>query len=172
MRVTVRAILNSDPTLFFIDNLDLYQARARTNFIDGLTGELGGSAEDITAECKELITELEKQRLAMRERGNEQKQYTMSEAEKRGALAALKSPTLLRDITEDFESLGMVGEEKAKLLCYLGAVSRLLPHPLGVLIVSRSGAGKTMLQDAVCSFVPEESLVKYTRLTGQALFYK
>jgi DNA primase len=41
-----------------------------------------------------------------------------------------------------------------------------------VLIVARSGAGKSALQDALCAFVPPEEAVRVTRLTGQALFYK
>ena len=52
----------------------------------------------------------------------------------------------------DFEIL-MIGEEKAKLLCTLGVVSRLLERPLGVLIVSRSGAGKTTLIGILCGLV-------------------
>ena len=38
--------------------------------------------------------------------------------------------------------------------------------------MARSGAGKSALQDALCAFVPPEELVRVTRLTGQALFYK
>jgi hypothetical protein len=55
---------------------------------------------------------------------------------------------------------------------YLAAVSRKLDDPLAVLVQSRSAAGKSTLQDAVLKFVPKEDYEKYTRLTGQALFYK
>jgi hypothetical protein len=41
-----------------------------------------------------------------------------------------------------------------------------------VLIQSRSAAGKSTLQDAVLSLVPDEDYIKYTRVTDQALFYK
>jgi len=174
LRVTIKAVLASDPASFYIDNLDLYHARARGAFIEGLTGQLGGNADGITREVNQMIAILERERLRMREQGpgGEKKTPEMTDSDKQEALAALRSPTLLTDIVEDFTALGMIGEEKGKLLCYLGTVSRLLPYPLGILIVSRSGAGKTALQDAACSLVPEESLVKYTRLTGQALFYK
>src|SRR6266498_1161229 len=64
------------------------------------------------------------------------------------------------------------GERTTVLVAYLAALSRKLPEPLGVLIVARSGAGKSALQDAVCGLVPPEDLVRVTRLTGQALFYK
>jgi energy-coupling factor transporter ATP-binding protein EcfA2 len=58
------------------------------------------------------------------------------------------------------------------LTAYLGSISRKLSEPLALLIVARSGAGKSALQDALCAFVPPEELVRVTRLTGQALFYK
>jgi len=173
MRVTIRATLSGDPSTFYIDNLDLYYARARGNFIDGLINQLGCNKDAATIEVNQLLGTLESERVRLREaQSTQQKAYAMSDSEKQQALAALKSPTLIQDIIADFEALGMVGEEKGKLLCYLAAVSRLLPQPLGVLIVSRSGAGKTTLQDAAGDFVPAELLVKYTRLTGQALFYK
>jgi hypothetical protein len=54
---------------------------------------------------------------------------------------------------------------------YLAAVSRLLDKPLAVLIQSSSAAGKTALMDAILSFLPDEAKVKYSALTGQALFY-
>ena len=55
---------------------------------------------------------------------------------------------------------------------YLSATSRNLGEPLSVLVQSRSAAGKSTLQDAVLSLIPSEDYIKYTRLTGQALFYK
>jgi DNA primase len=68
--------------------------------------------------------------------------------------------------------VGYTGEEMNKLLCYIAAVSRKMADPLSVMIQSRSAAGKSCLQDAVLSLIPEEDFIKYTRLTDQALFYK
>jgi hypothetical protein len=94
------------------------------------------------------------------------------EREREEALLVLRTPNLLDEVLADFERVGFVGEENALLACYLATISRFLEEPLGIFIVSRSGAGKSSLQDAVCDFVPEEFLAKYTRITGQALFYK
>jgi DNA primase len=55
---------------------------------------------------------------------------------------------------------------------YLAATSRKLAEPLSVLIQSRSAAGKSTLQDAIVSLIPDEEYIKYTRVTDQALFYK
>jgi hypothetical protein len=96
----------------------------------------------------------------------------MSKAEEKDALAFLKDRKLMARILRDFETCGYTGEEANKLMGYLAAVSRKLPDPLSVLIQSRSAAGKSSLQDALLQFVPREDYEKYTRLTGQALFYK
>src|SRR5207249_4806622 len=96
----------------------------------------------------------------------------MPDREREEALMMLRSPDLLDRILADFERMGLVGEKTALTVGYLVTISRLLDEPLGLLVVSRSGAGKSNLQDALCEFVPEESLVQYTRVTGQALFYK
>ena len=64
-----------------------------------------------------------------------------------------------------------MGEETNKLVGYLAAVSRKLPEPLAIIIQSASAAGKTSLMDAVLAFVPTEERVKYSAMTGQALFY-
>jgi DNA primase catalytic core len=172
LRVTVKASTPQNPARFHIDSLDLYVAKARSAFVDGLCNEVGGKADEVHQEMKAMIPLLEEARLMMKETPSEKTAPEMTEAAKAAALAALKDPALIKNLLKGFEDLGMIGEEKAKLIGYLGTVSRLLDLPLGMLVVSRSGAGKTALQDAICSLVPEESLIKYTRLTGQALFYK
>lgn len=172
LRVTVKASSPQNPARFHIDSLDLYVAKARAAFADGLYSELGGKAEEVHQELKTLIPLLEEARLSMKDTPAEKAVPVMTEEQKADALSALKDPALVKNLLKGFEDLGMIGEEKAKLIGYLGTVSRLLDLPLGMLVVSRSGAGKTALQDAICSLVPEESLIKYTRLTGQALFYK
>jgi post-segregation antitoxin (ccd killing protein) len=87
------------------------------------------------------------------------------------ALGFLRAPNLLQRILTDFEACGLVGETTNKLVAYLAVVSRKLNAPLAVLVQSSSAAGKSSLMDAVIAFVPEEERVRYSALTGQALFY-
>jgi hypothetical protein len=95
----------------------------------------------------------------------------MTEAERNEALALLRDPKLLDRILADFDACGVVGEDTNKLVGYLAALSRKFDKPLGVIIQSTSAAGKTTLMEAVLSFIPEEERVKYSAMTGQALFY-
>ena len=63
----------------------------------------------------------------------------------------------------------MVGEQSNCLIGYLAAVSRKLDRPLAVIVQSTSAAGKSALQEAVLSMVPEEERVSFTAMTGQSL---
>jgi len=160
--------------LFHLDTLDLYQSRARTNFAQTAAKACRTSESIINADLLSLIENLEAERLQMRKSSNAETDTSvaMSETEKQTALAFLKDKKLCERIVEDFRRCGLVGERSTVLTAYLGSISRKLAEPLALLIVARSGAGKSALQDALCAFVPPEELVRVTRLTGQALFYK
>lgn len=95
----------------------------------------------------------------------------LTDAEREAALAFLQSPDLLSRITLDLARCGLVGEPVNGLVGYLACLSRKLPAPLAVLVQSASAAGKSALQEACLSFVPEHERVKYSAVTGQSLFY-
>ncbi len=96
----------------------------------------------------------------------------MSAKDRADALSYLKSPKLMDTIISDMSSLGYVGEDINKLAGYLAAISRKLDDPLSILIISRSAAGKSSLQDTILSLVPPEDFYKYTAMTAKSLFYK
>lgn len=155
---------------FHLDTLDLYQARARTAFAQTAAKLCRVDEAQIAADLLQLIEPLEQARLQLKQTPDAQ--APMTAAERDAALAWLRSPNVCERIVADFKRCGLEGERTTVLTAYLAAVSRKLPEPLGVLIVARSGAGKSALQDALCGLVPPEDLVRVTRLTGQALFYK
>jgi hypothetical protein len=172
LRITLKANPADQPTTFHIDTLDLYFSRAREGFAESCAKYLKAQQSIVMAELSLLIAALEAERVAMREKGNTAAVAPMSDEEKKEALDTLKSKDLLKKIAGDFDGIGYIGEKVNKLIAYIAAVSRLIADPLAVLVLSRSGAGKTSLQDAVCKFVPPESVIQYTRLTGQSLFYR
>ena len=171
LRVNVRLTIDGN---FHLDTIDLYQARARALFAQSAAKLCGVSQQQVSADLLGMIEKLEAARLEMRRNGNDEGKTDapMTPAERDVALQYLKNPRLTERIVEDFRKCGLVGERATVLTAYLAAVSRKLSEPLAVLIVARSGAGKSALQDALCAFVPPEEAVRVTRLTGQALFYK
>jgi DNA primase len=158
---------------FHVDTLDLYQAKARTAFIRQASIELGASEEKLKRDLGKVLCKLEaiQADLLARTLTVEDQRPKLTEAEQAEALGLLKSPDLMTRILQDFESLGVVGEESNKLTGYLAAVSRLLDRPLALLIQSASAAGKSSLMDAVLDLVPEEELVRYSAMSGQSVFY-
>ena len=172
LRVTLKAAAVDAPATFHIDTVDLYNNRSRESFAESCTKYLKTKQSAVMAELSQLIAALEEERISMRERGNNPAVPQLSEEERKEALSALKHKNLLKRIVEDFAAVGFIGEKQNKLLGYIAAVSRLQPDPLALLVLSRSGAGKTSLQEAVCRFVPPEAAIQYTRLTGQSLFYR
>ncbi len=170
LKVTVRLDVGD---LFNLDTLDFYSQRAREHFSQAAEKLLKADPAKVNRDLLKLAEKLETHRARLKEdksQGKEAAEMTATEREE--ALQLLKDPNLLDRILDDMEKLGCVGEREALALGVLGTISRLLDKPLGLLLLARSGAGKTTVQDAVCDFVPEENLAKYTRITGQALFYK
>jgi DNA primase catalytic core len=172
LRVTVRV---EHAGRFHLDTFDLYSARSRRSFIESAAEvfELKSDAHAaIASELASLIDALEHERLALRARGTSTEVQPMQASDREDALSMLRDPNLLARLRDDFAAIGCVGEEASMLVGYLAILSRKLPEPMSVLFCARSGAGKSTMQDRLCELVPPEDLIKYTRITGQALFYK
>ena len=167
LKATVKGI---ESKRFHVDTVDFYSARSRSYLVRSMA-ELFGVEEKTISRDMEKLTLLAEEYTAKATAAT----ATPTEipaGEKEEALRFLQSPDLLDEIIVDIETIGYTGEELNKLLCYIAAVSRKTDEPLSVMIQSRSAAGKSCLQDAILSLIPEEDFIKYTRLTDQALFYK
>jgi DNA primase len=158
---------------YYMDTLDLCQARQRGYFIKQAAAELAENEEIIKIELGKMLLKLEEFQDEQIKQALEpkKKEVVMSEKERKEAMELLKTPDLLERILRDFEKCGVVGEQTNKLVSYLAAVSRKLDNPLAILIQSSSAAGKTWLMESVLAFVPEEERIKYSAMTGQSLFY-
>ena len=166
LKATIKAV---NGKRFHLDTVDLYSNRSRLYFAKASAGLYSEKEELITEDITKLIDLCETWKPEDKDNTPANK---MTKSEEDEALEFLKDSSLFNHILEDFETIGLTGEEANKLMGYIAATSRKLDEPLSILIQSRSSAGKSTLQDAIVSLVPTEEYVKYTRLTGQALFYK
>ncbi len=169
LRVTLKAQEPGEKR-FMLDVFDLYSERGRQLLSKASQGHFKEKAGVIGEDVEKLLELAEGYEPTSVETRN--KAPEMGKEEREEALALLHDPALMDRILSDFEACGLAGEEGNKLTGYLCAVSRKLEEPLAVLIQSRSAAGKSTLQEAILRFIPPEDVEKYTRLTGQALFYK
>ena len=155
-----------------VDTLDFYSARWRRQLAQDLTRIFDDAAAVIEADIAKLMSLCEQAEPAPNTASPESQVAAMPPEQRAEAEALGKSPDLIQMILDDYDRCGLVGERANKLLCYLAMTSRKMEKPLAVLILSSSGAGKTMLQDTAMQFCPPEDLVKLTSLSGKALFYK
>ncbi len=168
LRVTVKV---SRGDFFHVDSIDLYASRARSEFAKKVEKVLSAEAAQVEAALLSLIIECE--RVGEADAGDvvSPQPEPMTESERREALAFLKRPDLLDEISRDIDALGYVGEDTNKRLVYLVAVSRKLDDPLSAIVMSQSGAGKSGLTEVIEKLTPAEDMVLLTRLTPQSLYY-
>jgi DNA primase len=168
LRASVKAVHEGR---FHIDMVDFYLSRSRRVFIGEAARLFRETAEVIEADVNRLITQLET--YAQKQLAETGSQVVLvNDAEKAEALKLGRNPDLVAEILRDLEKLGLVGELTNKLMGYLVMTSRKMDDPLALLILSGSGAGKSLLQDALLRLCPDEDLVKLTSLSDRALFYK
>jgi DNA primase len=160
-------------SLFYVDTLDLYSAKARAVYVKQAALELGLAETLLKSDLGSVLLQLEEiqDQLIRGTLSKAEKRPVMSESELNAAMSFLTSPRLMQQILSDFACCGIVGEEANKQVAYLAAVSRKLERPLAVMVQSSSAAGKSSLMDAVLKFVPEEERIQYSAMTGQSLFY-
>lgn len=156
-----------------LDQVDLCVARQRDQFTAAAAAETLLKPELVKRDLGHVLQTLEARQEARLKAQVEPKPEgpPLSAQEREAALGLLRDPKLLERILEGFAACGVVGEETNKLVGYLAAVSRKLADPLAVIVQSTSAAGKSALMEAVLAFVPPEERVKYSALTGQALYY-
>jgi hypothetical protein len=169
LKATIKA--SADPARGFeLHTLDLYSARSRDTYAQSCAKLFDEDTSKIKADLDRVVEQVEAWTPPQTDTGPVR--AALTERERDSGLALLRDPQLLDRIERDLTTLGIAGEGLNKRLCYLAAVSRKLDDPLSLLIQSRSAAGKSTLQNAVLSLVPDEDKVVYTRLTDQALFYQ
>ncbi len=169
LKVTIKAgsdVESNKP--FELTTIDLYSSRSRIWFAKLCSVLFNASEELIKEDIGKVLILVED----FRPKESIPDKTEPTKAEKDAAMKFLKNPDIFNEILIDLDIIGVIGESTNKLIGYLAAISRKLDEPLSILIQSRSAAGKSTLQDAILSLVPDEDFVKYTRITDQALFYK
>ena len=102
----------------------------------------------------------------------EKKPKVLTEQEKSEALAYLKNPDLIANISRDLTFAGeIIGEETNKMMLYFSAISRKFEKPISLVIFGKSSSGKSFLANAIEKFVPEEDSLTISSSTARAFDY-
>lgn len=169
LKATIRAV--GDQGRFVIDTVDFYLSRSRRSFMSEAARLFRDTVDTIETDTNRLIEQLE---AYMQKRQTESAStFTLvTDTDKAEGIKLGRQPDLAGELLRDMDRLGLVGEAVNKLAGYLVMTSRKLADPLALLILSGSGAGKSLVQDTLLKLCPDEDLVKLTSLSDRALFYK
>ncbi|HEC61182.1 MAG TPA: hypothetical protein ENI27_02885, partial [bacterium] len=155
----------------FVDSIDLYKNRDRQNFIYNIMDKFNIKDQlQLENDLNQIIEVIEKQK-EKKEKEKKRVKPELTEYQKDIGLRFLKNPNLVDEIEEDYTKLGYVREKKNKILLYLIMTSRLMDNPLHSILISRSGAGKSLLAEVTEELCPSEDLVSISDLSAQALYY-
>jgi len=168
LRATVKAERDGH---FHVDTLDLYSSRSRTEFARRAGKALGAETDVVESHLLVLLVEAEKAAEDDNADGETPSPPPMSETERGEAMTFLLRQDLLDQVAKDIDVLGYVGEETLKRLLYLIAISRKLESPSSAIVLSQSGAGKSVATEVIERLTAPEDVVLFTRLTPQSLYY-
>ncbi len=160
----------------FPDKVDLSRSQGRGRFANIAAAEFEMSPETVRNDLTYIYKTLDKmQDQRFREKSGEINRdvHVITSDDEKKAIDRLTKRDLLDEmLMKDTERLGYVEEEVNKKLFYLSASSRLTGKPLSVLDISPPGTGKSFGLSSVMDLVPSDELLKYSRLSPNALYYK
>lgn len=174
LKVTLKLTLTGRPDgVAFRHHLDLYNSMQTEQLTEKSAEALELLPSEVSAVIGELTTALENYRAGRLEEMKPKKveQRTLSDAERKSAIAFLKAPNLLERTRQAIADSGLIGEEDNSLIAYLTYSSRKRHTPLHLMCLGASGTGKTWLQEKVSELMPEEDKLEITTLSSNAFYY-
>ena len=82
----------------------------------------------------------------------------------------LKRKHLLKNLNQLIGKAGIVGEEQSRMLLFLIIVSYVNKSPLHALVQGSSGSGKTHIISRIADMMPQEDVLRFTRITESSLY--
>ncbi len=157
------------------DSLPLWSSRRRKEFAatfsDGLSERIGRDLLAIELALREEAQE--RRRKAAEEQAKAEAGAQMPEQEREEALELLCDPRLLLRVEQDLGSMGIVGEDRVKVIAYLIATGRKQPVGQGLAASFKAGSstGKSHIVRTAADLMPPEDVKEFTHLSPKALYY-
>jgi DNA primase len=82
----------------------------------------------------------------------------------------LKQKNLLKELNILIEKSGIIGEENSRLLLFIISSSYKTKQPLHAIVQGSSGSGKTHLISKIADLMPNEDVLRFTRITESSLY--
>lgn len=123
----------------------------------------------------DLLDEQREKQYQEKEQTQTPKYHIIPEAEKKQAFELLTgkgkySGNLAQNISDLIGKAGVVGEEGNRAFLFCIASSHKMPETLHALVQGSSGSGKTHLVRQIADLMPEENVIRLTRVTESSFY--
>lgn len=85
-------------------------------------------------------------------------------------LPFLQQPEVIQRLNDLIGKAGIVGEQNSRMLLFLITLSYLNKSPLHALVQGSSGSGKTHIINRIADLMPQEDVLRFTRITESSLY--
>jgi DNA primase len=85
-------------------------------------------------------------------------------------IAFLEEKNLLNRLNQIIGQAGIVGEENSRLLLFLIIISYMNKSPIHAIVQGSSGSGKTLIISRIADLMPQEDVLRFTRITESSLY--
>ncbi len=162
------------------DNVDPVSDMSRQRFFKKLLQKVPALTEEDSTRLEEDIIQRSWKLVSTNKQGQEtcagqpdtdKLLAEMSSEARHKADEMLQDPSLIGQVIEDIAALGIAGEHELTATLYLVGTSRLLDRPLAAIVQGHTSSGKSYILQRVASLFPEETVIRATQMTPQALYH-
>lgn len=172
MRVTIE-IENISTSRKSRQKVDLYEDK-QTEKAAREAGEKLGIRADLIEMDLNYLTDLldghREEQVKESEPAETGKKVIIPEEQKAKCISFLKQKQLIRKFNELIEKAGITGEENNRIFLFVIATAYKMPDTLHALIQGSSGSGKTYLSKQITDLMPNEDVIRLTRVTESSFY--
>ena len=126
--------------------------------------------ETLQLHTEDVFIELLNKRQPVMATINEIKQEIITTTEPTPNISTSNITTTLEIVSQLLSQSGIIGEENSSLLLFLIAISYKNKSPLHGIVQGSSGSGKTHLISKIIAMMPQEDVLRFTRITESSLY--
>lgn len=162
--------LNYSP---FRSTLDLYNDHQFDKLLRTLCEKFELKLLDVSKSLHALILQLEQYRLENLKYTDKShsRKFDMNQGERLNAIKRLKHKNLLQLLSNDLQTIGIIGEQDKAVILFLSLASYKYTNPFSVLCLAKSGTGKSYILQKLSECMPNGSYSFHTQITENALYY-
>lgn len=153
--------------------LDLYNDNQSDKLIRTLCDKWNTALLETSKSVHTLTTQLESYKLERLKypKNHQENTFELSQEEEKNAKKYLAHKNLIANLQNDFQHIGILGENENALILFLAMASHKYENPFSVLCLAKSGIGKSYLLQKLSECLPQNAVSFHTQISENALYY-